>query len=132
MEKMKNAAQNGRQLVTVVRIRPLGWFEEGSRIDFTNYKHPRIWAIIPAWKDNNGVLTSIKTGKVVSVTKRDEIRPESIGTAFDYEDGTKVIFTRGWQNGRYTTFLTERTCRDNECVVVPAFGEELTAPPKRD
>lgn len=139
MEKMKNIEQNGRQLVTVVRIRPVAFWESSAPVDFTDYKHPRIWAIIPGWKDANGVITSIKTGKVVPVTKRDEIRPESIGSAFDYEDGTKIIMTRGWHDdgnndGKkiYGEFLAERKCRDSECIVIPAFGEGLTEPPKLD
>ena len=132
MEKMKNSEQNGRQLVTVVRIRPVAFWESSAPIDFTDYKHPRIWAIIPAWKDANGVITSIKTGKVITVSKRDEVRNENVGAAFNYESGEKIIFTRGWKDGKYTTFLTDRTCRDSECVVISAFGEGLTAPPKRD
>ena len=132
METFKNLDPQGRALCVVVRLYPRTWYDE--KIDFTNYKHKDIWAVIPVWKDAKGILTSLKTGEVIQLGKYDELRSENWGTAFDYPDGEKIIYTRLWIPGEKKPVykFVPRTCRASECVVIKAYGEELKEAPKRD
>lgn len=116
-------------LVSVVRIRPATLLNQ-NRVDILDYKNPRIWAIIPGWLDKNGVITSLKTGKPVKVRGRDSVREERVGAAFNYDDGSSVIYTRGWHNGVSRCYLTEKTCGDAHCISHRAFGEELERDPE--
>jgi hypothetical protein len=129
LASFKNLEANGRQLVSVVRIRPLPFWMAAGKVDFTDYTNPRIWAIVPGWKDDKGVITSLKTGEVVRVGRFDDVRQEDFGHAYDYEDGSRIIYTRGWKNGKWGKFFTERTCRDCECIHHRAFGEALKEDP---
>ena len=117
------------QPVTVVRLRPASIFDWTRRVDHTVYKHPRIWAVIPAYKDSSGVIRALITGKVVPIREWDEIRDVHLGDAFNYPDGSKLIYTRRWNGKEFEYFFTERTCRDSECVVINVFGENLSEPP---
>lgn len=132
LDSFKNLDPQGRNLVVVVRQYPRSWYN--GKIDFTVYEHPDIWAKIPCWKDANGVLTSIKTGQVISLGRHDEVRSETWGTAFDYPDGAKVIYARFWVPGKKEPEyrFVERQCRDCECIVIKAHGEELKEAPKRE
>ena len=127
-----NLEANGRKLVVVKRIRRQPYWMGNPPIDFTNFTDPRIWAVIPGWQDEKGVITSLKTGKVIPVGRYDKVVEEGFGDAYDYEDGSRIIYTRGWKNGKYGLFFAERTCRDCECVHRKAFGEDLTADPLAD
>ena len=129
LDSFKNLESNGRKLVSVVRIRPLPYWVNQQRIDPTDFTSKRIWAIIPGMMDEKGVVTSLKTGEVVRVGRHDQIRYEGVGSAFDYEDGSRIIYTRGWKNGKWGRFFAERTCRDCECIHHRAFGETLTSDP---
>ena len=124
-----NVDLEGREVVVVVRKYPRSAY--AMRIDFTDYDHKDIWATIPAVRNNDGSIVSIKTGKPVQVGKNDEVRPENWGTAFNYPNGDRLILTRFWEKGKPHYKLVERTCRDCECFVVRAKGEELTAAPRR-
>ncbi len=128
----KNLNPQGRELVVVVRQYPRSWY--AGRIDFTDYAHKDIWAVIPAWKDANGVLTSIKTGNVINLGKHDEVRPEAWGVAFVYPDGADIQYIRFWVPGKKEPEyrFVERQCRDCECIVIKAHGEELKEAPKRE
>ena len=132
LDSFKNLDPQGRELVVVVRQYPRSWYD--GKIDFTVYEHPDIWAVIPAWKSANGTLTSLRTGKIVKVGEHDKIRPQPWGTAFNYPDGAKVIYTRFWVPGKKEPEyrFVERQCRDCECIVIKAHGEELKEAPKRD
>ncbi len=129
MEKSKNLAANGRELVSLVRIYPRSAY--APKIDFSDYENKDIWAVIPCWKSSDGTLTSVKTGATVKVSPHDEIRHESWGTAFDFPDGEKIIYTRYWEKGRPYYKFIPRECRECECIVIRARGEELTAAPRR-
>lgn len=129
LASFNNLEANGRQLVSVVRIRPVPFWANEGRIDFTDYTSKRIWAIIPGWKDEKGVITSLKTGEVVPVGRFDEVRQEGFGAAYDYEDGNRIIYTRGWKNEKWGLFFAVRECRDCECVHHRAFGEALKKDP---
>ncbi|MBO4284757.1 MAG: hypothetical protein J5895_00810 [Alphaproteobacteria bacterium] len=127
MKNFKNLEANGRQLVSVVRIRPVF---PAKPLDTSDFVSPRIWAIIPGWLDNNGQITSLKTGNRVPVYAGDEVRIETWGTAYDYEGGEKIIYTRRWENGKPIYFFAERTCADNSCCPHKAYGEYLKKAPK--
>lgn len=129
MDSFKNLEAKGRKLVSVVRIRPLPFWMGNRPLDFTDYESKRIWAIIPGWMDAKGVITSLKTGEVVRVGRYDDIRYEGVGHAYDYEDGVKIIRTRGWKDGKWGEFFAVRECRDCECVHHRAFGESLKEDP---
>ena len=129
LASFKNLEANGRKLVSVVRIRPLPFWMGSHKLDFTDYTSKRIWAIIPGWMDDKGVVTSLKTGEVVPVRRFDDIRQEGFGHAYDYDDGAKIIYTRGWKNGVWGEFFVVRTCRDCECIHHRAFGEALKEDP---
>lgn len=124
-----NLEGNGRKLVSVVRIQPLPYWGAQPRIDETDFTNKRIWAIIPGWMDDNGVVTSLKTGAPVRVGGYDQIRHEGVGHAYDYEDGAKIIYTRGWKDGVRGEFFAVRECRDCECIHHRAFGEAPTENP---
>ena len=95
MEQFKNLQSNDRQLGSLVRIMPLSFWMDNNRIDFTDYTNPRIYAIIPCWMDNEGNMTSLRTGKPVKkLSGLDQFRPEGFGDAYDYDDGVKIIYTR--------------------------------------
>ena len=126
-----NIECNGRQLVCVVRIRPVPSWITNKDVDFTDYTNDRIWAVIPGWRDKDGNITSLRTGKPVRVGYFDDVRENDWGTGFDYDDGAKVIYTRGWKDGRYGKFFVVRKCRDCSCWHFRAFGEELLKAPKR-
>ena len=129
LASFKNLEANGRKLVSVVRIRPLAWWMGARSLDLTDFSSPRIWAIIPGWMDEKGEITSLRTGEVVKVGRYDDVRSEGVGDAFDYEDGTKIIRTRGWKDGKWGEFFAVRECRDCECVHHRAFGESLREDP---
>lgn len=128
LASFKNLEANGRKLASVRRIRRTPYWMGNPKIDFTDFTNPRIWAIIPVWVDAQGVMTSLKTGEVITLRGCDDVVYEGFGDAYDYEDGS-IIYTRGWKDGKYGLFFAERTCRDCECVHHKAFGEELTADP---
>lgn len=132
LDSFKNLDPKGRELVVLVRMYPRSWYN--GKIDFTVYEHPDIWAVIPAWKSADGTLTSLRTGTPLKIGKYDEVRSETWGTAFNYPDDAKVIYTRFWVPGKKEPEyrFVERQCRDCECVVVKAHGEELTEAPKRE
>ena len=133
MEQFKNLQSNGRQLGSLVRIMPLSFWMDNNRIDFTDYTNPRIYAIIPCWMDNEGNMTSLRTGKPVKkLSGLDQFRPEGFGDAYDYDDGVKIIYTRRWPQGskKPEYFFAKRECRDCECVHHRAFGEEITSIPE--
>ena len=129
LASFKNLEANGRQLASVRRQRRNPYWLGNPKIDFTDFQDTRIWAIIPVWIDANGVMTSVKTGKVITLGRYDDVVYECFGTAYDYEDGSHIIYTRGWKDDKYGLFFAERTCRDCECVHHRAFGEELTSDP---
>ena len=120
-----NLEAKGRELVAVVRIRP-----GAGSVDILDYDNPRIWAIIPGYKDKDGVITSLKTGMPVRTGWRDSVRSVRVGTAFDYEGGASIIFTRKWDKGNPIHFLAERTGPASTCVLHRAFGEELKKDPE--
>ena len=125
VEKFANLDDKGREFVAVVRMRPPATSES---IDILDYKSPRIWAIIPCWKDKDGQLTSIRTGNPIKPLWRDSVRSVRVGTGFDYDD-IKIIYTRKWNLGKPEYIFAVRTCDDNACVHHRAWGEELTKAP---
>ncbi len=115
MEKKKN-------VVVVVRLRPLPRWMTNHPIDLTDYTNERITAIVPCRVAPDETIHDLRTGTLVTLGPDDEVRTAFVGTAFDYPDGEKLILTRGWKDGRFGEFIAERTCRDSECVVIKAFG----------
>lgn len=120
---MKLNLEKKGTLVVYLNIKPQPHWEWPTPVDFTDYTHPRIKAIIPCWQDAKGHLTSLVTGEPVVPRGVDQVRLAGVGTAFHFEDGTQIILTRGWKDGKYQEFLTEKKCRDCECINVRVFGE---------
>lgn len=143
LKEFKNLEPKGRQLVSVKRIARNPYWVGNPPIDFTDFEdrkfkgtpYARIYAIIPGWQDDKGVITSLRTGKIVPVRPIDKVVPEYVGDAFDYQDGS-IQYTSGWQQDpstgewTYGPFFVIRTCRDEECVHHPAFGEDILSDPR--
>jgi len=119
-----NIEGNGRKLVEVKRVAPAmeACCEWVPPVDLLDFNNPRIYANIPCWQDENGNLTSIRTGAPIKLFSRlDQVCGVSVGTGFDYED-FKILYTR-------QGFIL-RMCRDCEVVHHRCFGEEITEIPK--
>lgn len=108
----------GEEAVTIVKVKQVPSWVNKRPDDSTDYTNPYISAVIPCWKDKNGVLTSVKTGEVVTLDGTCQERPCTIGTAFRYPDGEEIVFTR---NGLGEMYFVPRECKT--CVLRNAFGE---------
>jgi len=108
--------------VVVVNIRPVPFYN-WEKVDHTDYTHPRIRTIIPAWKWKDGRISSLLTGKSLVIGENDEIRNVSVGTAFKYPDGRGMLYARRWNGKAFDYFYTNEPYRPNECIVIKAFGE---------
>ncbi len=92
-------------------------------VDFCDYNHPAITALIPAF-ETDGRLVSMETGNEVRLNPGDQVLPVLLGTALFFPDGTDVVYTRGWYKGRYMFFFAKKTCSDRTtCPNVRVFGE---------
>lgn len=112
----KMEGMNGEVAVTIIRTKRNGYLEQ--HIDFTDYTNPRITAVIPCWKDSEGRLTSVKTGKPVIMKEGDEQRVILRGMSFHYPDGEEILLTR---DGRGKIFFVPREYKAS--VPHRAFGE---------
>ena len=97
--------------------------ETTSDVDFSDYSHPAISALIPAF-EADGQFVSMETGKPVTLTPEDRIEQMPVGTALFFQDGTRVVYTRGWYKGLYKFFFAESKCAETTtCPNVHVFGE---------
>ena len=106
--------ENGEAAVTVVRKKS----NYNKTIDYCDYKHPAITAIIPCWKGKDGKLISVATGKTVTIGENDDVRVCLVGTTFKYPDGEEIILTRSWDRKVY--FVPRE--KEQGCLY-KAFGE---------
>lgn len=108
----------GEKAVTIVKTKTIPIWINNKPKDFTDYENPYISAVIPCWKGDDGVLRSVKTGKVVTIDDNCQERPCSVGTAFRYPDGEEILLTR---NGLGEMYFVPKEC--TTCVMRNAFGE---------
>ena len=106
--------ENGEAAVTVVRKKS----NYNKTIDYCDYKHPAITAIIPCWKGKDGKLISVATGKTVTIGENDDVRICLVGTTFKYPDGEEILLTRNWKREIY--FITPERKPES---FYNAFGE---------
>jgi len=111
---MQNKANNGEELVTVVKFRK----DMRPCRDTINYTHESIKAVIPCWKDGN-VFRSVKTGEEITVYPDDSVRSLGRGTAICYEDGTEMVYSKNWRTMECS--FIERGA--NQGTTLRCFGE---------
>ena len=121
MKNQRCVLKEGQSVVVLVR-QELKRNESPIVLDFTDYQHPKIKAVIPCIQDFWGNLISIKTGEYIDVLDTDDLRKATPGHRFCYEDGMEVTVSRLFNR---RILLTKEKCAPESTIAIRAFGENF-------
>ena len=124
-QSAKNSVANNTMVLKapVPGAKPVAVVRYSGQVNLHEYNRPNVTAVIPAWQLPDGKIIAVKDGK--PVTFGTAVWDLSSGSHFRYEDGSKILLTRGLYGEREMFFVSGEEANKPYMQVNPAFIREV-------